>query len=93
MRIPCPYCGVREHAEFTYLGDAAFARPDPEAPDAAARFADAVYLRANPAGPHEELWYHGAGCRRWLVVGRDTRTHAVASARFAGAGAGRGAAR
>ena len=35
---------------------------------------DYVYLRDNPAGAHRELWYHGAGCRAWLVVTRDTRT-------------------
>ena len=40
-------------------------------------FHDYVYLRDNPAGPHRELWYHGSGCRAWLVVTRDTRTHAI----------------
>ena len=83
MRIPCPYCGDRDLTEFTYLGDAAFVRPDPFAPDAPRRFHDAVYLRDNPAGPFEELWYHGAGCRSWLKVTRDTRTHAVLAVRFA----------
>ncbi len=39
---------------------------------------DYVYLRDNPAGAHRELWYHGAGCRSWLVVARDTRTHQIA---------------
>ena len=38
---------------------------------------DYVYLRDNIAGPHQEYWYHASGCRRWLVVDRDTRTHAV----------------
>ena len=33
----------------------------------------------NPAGPHREFWYHGAGCHAWLVVERDTRTHAIKS--------------
>ncbi|MGY6251209.1 sarcosine oxidase subunit delta [Bosea thiooxidans] len=41
--------------------------------------ADYVYLRDNPAGTHRELWYHGAGCHAWLVVTRDTRTHAIAA--------------
>lgn len=83
MRIVCPFCGEREHAEFVYLGDADAARPDPEAPEAEALFYDAVYLRKNPAGPIRELWYHAFGCRRWLAVTRDTRTHAIASAVFA----------
>jgi len=36
-----------------------------------------VYIRDNPAGRYAELWYHGAGCRSWLTVTRDTRTHEV----------------
>ncbi len=84
MLIPCPYCGVRDAREFTYLGDATVRRPDPAAPDAAEAFHAYVNLRDNPAGPHSEHWYHGAGCRRWLVVTRDTRTHAVLGAAFAG---------
>jgi len=82
MRLHCPFCGERDAGEFAYLGDAAVARPDAAAPDAAARFVDAVYLRDNPAGPHEELWYHAAGCRSWLRVGRDTRTHAILGIAF-----------
>jgi sarcosine oxidase subunit delta len=77
MRIACPHCGARDVREFSYLGDATVERPDPGAPDALARFVDYVYLRDNPAGPHRELWYHASGCQAWLVVTRDTRTHAV----------------
>ncbi len=80
MRIKCPYCGERDAQEFTYRGDAAPQRPDPEAPGADAAFFDYVYLRDNPAGPLSELWYHRAGCHSWLVVERDTRTHAIMSA-------------
>lgn len=80
MRIPCPFCGPRDVSEFAYLGDASVARPDPAAPDAQARFVEAVYLRDNPAGPHDELWYHAAGCRSWLRVTRDTRTHEMLGA-------------
>jgi methylglutamate dehydrogenase subunit B len=75
MRIPCPFCGERDSSEFSYLGDASCTRPEPDAPEAHARFFDAVYLRDNPAGSHEELWYHALGCRSWLRVTRDTRTH------------------
>ena len=34
MRIACPHCGLRDVREFTYLGDAAPERPNPQAPDA-----------------------------------------------------------
>lgn len=83
MRISCPFCGERESAEFTYLGDASSLRPSPDAPDAEERFFDAVYLRNNPSGPHEELWYHLHGCRSWLRVRRDTRTHQILAVVFA----------
>lgn len=81
MRIPCPHCGVRDVREFAYLGDAKSARPDPGAADALDQFISYVYSRDNPAGPHTELWYHAAGCQTWLVVERDTRSHAIMSAR------------
>ncbi len=75
MLIPCPWCGPRSQLEFTYGGDATLRRPAADAPEAA--WAEYVYLRENPCGPHDELWYHGAGCRSWLRVRRDTRTHEI----------------
>jgi sarcosine oxidase subunit delta len=76
MRIECPFCGRRDSSEFAYLG-ADLARPDPQHPTAAAQFYEFVYLRDNPAGLHDELWYHAGGCRGWLRVKRDTRTHEI----------------
>ena len=64
MRIPCPFCGDRDLTEFTYLGDAAFERPDPADDDAANLFHAAVYLRDNPCGPHDEWWYTPPGAGR-----------------------------
>jgi len=83
MRIPCPFCGARDLSEFAYLGDADVERPDPAAPDAEKRFFEAVYLRDNPAGPHDELWQHAAGCRSWLRVTRNTLTHEILGASLA----------
>ncbi len=77
MRIPCPHCGPRGHEEFAYHGDAAPIRPDPAAAEAERAFGEYVYLRDNPAGLHRELWYHALGCLTWLIVERDTRTHAI----------------
>jgi sarcosine oxidase subunit delta len=34
-------------------------------------------LRENPAGANAELWQHAGGCRAWLRVVRDTRSHAL----------------
>ena len=82
MRIECCTCGVRGNEEFSYLGDATVVRPDGDpsvALDETARqrWHDYVYLRDNLAGPHRELWQHVSGCRAWLVVTRDTRTHEI----------------
>ncbi len=79
MRIPCPHCGERDVGEFTYLGAAGLRRPDGLDADPAA-MAEYVYLRDNPAGPLAELWYHAFGCRSWITLTRDTRTHAIAAA-------------
>ncbi|HEU0223166.1 MAG TPA: sarcosine oxidase subunit delta [Paracoccaceae bacterium] len=84
MRIPCPLCGSRDLREFTPWGDAVLMeRPDGMAPDARERFHDYVHIRGNPAGEHRELWFHEQGCRAWLVVTRDTVTHAVLGAALA----------
>ncbi|MEM7250660.1 MAG: sarcosine oxidase subunit delta [Pseudomonadota bacterium] len=81
MIINCPYCGERENSEFTIMGDARLReRPNPAHADAARAFHDYVHLRDNPAGLHRELWYHEGGCRAWLIVTRDTVTHAVHAA-------------
>ena len=78
MRIPCPYCGERDAQEFVYRGDASVVRPDGEE-----GFYAYVYERDNPSGPIREHWYHAQGCRTWIVVTRDTRTHAISGAELA----------
>ncbi|MBI3937438.1 MAG: sarcosine oxidase subunit delta [Betaproteobacteria bacterium] len=85
MLLPCPWCGPRNCTEFTYGGDAGARRP--QNPDALTdeEWASYVYLRDNPRGPHDELWQHSAGCRRWIRVRRDTLTHDVIEAAPAGA--------
>ena len=75
LLIECPWCGPREEVEFRYGGQAGVAYPkDPEALDDAA-WAAFVFFRDNPKGPFAERWVHGAGCRRWFNVVRDTVTH------------------
>ncbi|CAN5522757.1 sarcosine oxidase subunit delta [soil metagenome] len=78
MRIACPYCGERDIQEFTYRGDAAVRRASNDED-----MFDYVYIRDNPAGCLSEHWYHAQGCRNWLVVQRDTRTHEIFGAELA----------
>ena len=83
MRFTCPYCGERDHQEFTYRGDATALRPD-LGNDSIDDHNSYVFDRANPDGPHIELWNHTSGCRTHLIVERNTVTHEVISCRPVG---------
>ncbi len=76
MRITCPNCGERDRREFYYQGDAiALDRPAGDAgPEV---WDDYLHNRNNPAGETRDLWFHEGGCRAWIVVERNTVTHAV----------------
>ena len=77
LLIPCPYCReARAEVEFDYAGEAHVARP---APGAASEreWGEYLHLRANPRGPHREMWYHAAGCRRYFNVLRDTVSYEI----------------
>ena len=82
IRINCPFCGERDHSEFTYAGDATKLRPAHGITDREV-WLEYVYLRDNPKGPHQEYWQHAHGCRQWLIVERDTVTHEVKNVSFA----------
>lgn len=76
MRLTCPLCGNRDRREFYYYGAADYLnRPGPEAGDA--EWDDYLHLRDNPAGVTRDLWFHELGCSAWLLVTRNTLTHAV----------------
>jgi sarcosine oxidase, subunit delta len=75
LLIHCPWCGPREEGEFSCGGEAHIVRPaHPEALSDEA-WADYLFLRKNPCGPHLEQWVHTYGCRRWFNVERDTLTY------------------
>lgn len=75
LRIPCPWCGVRDETEFRFGGEAHVERPDLEVSDAA--WADYLFNRENPKGLHYERWCHVYGCSQWFNVVRDTVTHEI----------------
>lgn len=79
IRIPCPFCGVRDHSEFTYGKDASIRYPELEAP--MEQWVNAVFERENLDGVVSETWHHNNGCRMWLIVERDTTTHEIHSVR------------
>ena len=79
IRIPCPFCGERDHSEFTYGGDGSIQYPALDA--SAQEWHDAVFMRENPCGMQWETWHHNSGCRMWLLVERDTMTHEIRTVR------------
>ncbi|SHG60936.1 sarcosine oxidase subunit delta [Cognatiyoonia sediminum] len=84
MIINHPLLGPRDASEFTYLGDASLIdRPDWQSETAAQDFYEYQYLRDNPAGLHQELWFHESGDRSWLVVTRNTLTHEITDVQLA----------
>ena len=81
MIIDCPHCGARDSSEFYFRGEAPVQRPDYA--DGTDAFVDYVYARSNVAGLGWEHWHHAAGCRNWLLIERDTRTHMIHSVQIA----------
>jgi sarcosine oxidase subunit delta len=78
MIIKHPLLGPRDASEFVYKGDASLIdRPRWNSKEKDKKFLEYAYLRKNPAGIHNELWYHEHGDRSWLVVKRNTITHEI----------------
>ena len=77
MLIDCPCCGKRAQAEFVYERTLdSIVTIDMPAAEAVAR----LYARTNPRGEDRDLWRHSFGCRQWIVLRRNRRTHAIAAA-------------
>jgi sarcosine oxidase subunit delta len=87
IRILCPFCGTRDHTEFTYEGDATVKYPALDASED--EWFEAVFLRDNPRGPHREYWRHALGCGSFLEVARDTLTHEITEVKIAHPGMAR----
>ena len=84
MLINHPLLGPRDISEFTILGDASLIeRPDPKIKSTGTAFHEYLYLRDNPAGEHQELWFHEQGDQSWLVVSRNTLTHDITKVELA----------
>jgi heterotetrameric sarcosine oxidase delta subunit len=75
LRIPCPYCGVRDEPEFIFGGQSHITRPELRVDDAT--WARYLFVRDNPAGVLRERWLHAYGCGQWFNAARDTLTHEI----------------
>jgi heterotetrameric sarcosine oxidase delta subunit len=75
--IICPNCGPRNSDEFTYQGERR-PRPDTSTTDPGA-WRRYLYLKTNQTGWVTERWFHGSGCRRFLMVERHMETNEIRS--------------
>lgn len=73
--IVCPHCGPRNSDEFTFNGEVR-PRPDVNA-TSPAEWRRYLYMRQNRAGWVTERWFHVSGCRRFLMVERNTETNEI----------------
>ena len=75
IRITCPHCAERTLEEYVYgeMFDEVPVGPG----DAAAWEVDRSFMHNNAEGPVREAWFHLYGCRRWIVVKRDTTTDEI----------------
>jgi heterotetrameric sarcosine oxidase delta subunit len=74
IRIDCPHCGSRSVHEWIHgeIFDVPAAITDADARDI-----DRAYFHDNREGVVREAWFHLYGCRRWVVVSRDTTTDRI----------------
>ena len=84
LNIPCPFCGPRGEAEFTFGGEPAV-RPIPAGDVSDTQWADYLFMRTNTKGRNRELWCHAGGCGQWFLMERDTVTHDIHETRRLGA--------
>ena len=75
--IDCPFCGPRDHSEFSYGSDASIKYPDLNS--SIKEWTEAIFFRKNIDGVQSETWHHSSGCRMWLEVERCTKTHKIFS--------------
>lgn len=74
--LECPNCGLRNAQEYRYGGEY---RPRPKAPldTPDGEWSDYIYMRDNKSGMQKEWWYHRAGCGRWFLAERHTKSNEV----------------
>jgi len=77
LRIPCPYCGLRDQVEFQFGGESQITRPENPEQASDSEWAGYMFYRDNIKGLHYERWLHSFGCRQWFNLARDTVTHEI----------------
>lgn len=80
--IICPNCGPRNNDEFTFQGEVR-RRPDVNDTDPA-EWRRYLYSRENLADWVSERWFHVSGCRRYLMVERNTVSNEIRDVELVG---------
>jgi len=75
--IICPNCGPRNSDEFTYQGERG-PRPGVSATDPG-EWRRYLYMKSNQTGWVTERWFHGSGCRRYLMIERHMESNEIRS--------------
>jgi sarcosine oxidase subunit delta len=78
--FPCPFCGPRIEGEFQFGAEAGKSRPEPASAISAERWANYLYINANPKGATREIWVH-LTCGEFFTLDRDSVTHVVSGSR------------
>lgn len=79
--ITCPHCQEpREEEEFSYEGEAFIARPTNPESESDAAWGDYLFMKKNIKGWQWEMWNHATGCRKILVLKRNTANHQIQGA-------------
>ena len=81
LLIRCPHCGDRNSNEFSFSGEQVV-RPEPGTD--IEQWRRYLYIKRNVADWQSEQWFHVSGCRRFLVVERNTVTNEIRSVVDAG---------
>ncbi len=79
LTIPCPFCGPRNESEFLHGGALKPTRPAHPGQLSDAEWVDYLIVPPNPIGPVREKWWHIRGCGRWIIIERNTLTHALST--------------
>ncbi len=74
--VNCPNCGPRNVQEFRYGGEYN-SRPKVPSQTPDTDWSDYLFMRSNKLGVQTEWWYHRAGCGKWFLTDRHTKSNEV----------------
>ena len=76
QRFPCPFCGLRQETEFSFVVEAGHPRPEPAEEVSDADWAQYLYAYKAPKGQASEIWLHQT-CGEYFILHRDTVTRDI----------------